>query len=375
MVIPFNKPYESKRWIDRVHENWRINKANKLKLEFESAGYSSEKHPMFFVNSATSAMEVMALITGIKPGDEVIMPSYTYAATANAFAKYGAKIIFVDIEPSTLNIDVMAVKDAISDKTRAIIPIHYGGVSADLDTLMKIAKEAKVLLLEDGAHTIGAKFNGNLLGTLGAMGCLSFHHTKNITSGGSGGSLIINAPVYLTPAEETIHQGTDQMAFKNGKVDAYTWQRLGGEYEMHPFSSAYLTEAIGDLHLVTQKRVALWNRYFEALKPLEEQGVLALAHIPEYAESNGHIFYMLTRSARERDSLSNFLQKRNISAYSHYEPLHMTDIGRKVGMHSGDLTVTNSISGRILRLPIYNDLTDEEQLVVVRNIYDFYKTL
>lgn len=378
MVIPFNKPYESQKWIDQIHKNWRHSEKSNgddLRCVFVKAGYSSEKHPMLFVNSATSALEVMALVTGIKPGDEVIMPSFTYAATANAFAKYGAKIVFVDIESDTLNIDVKAVKRAISERTRAIIPIHYGGVSADLDSLMTIARESEILLLEDGAHTIGAKFKGRLLGTFGDMGCLSFHQTKNITSFGSGGSLIVNDSKYLDAAEETVHQGTDQVAFKEGRVDAYTWQRLGGEYEMHPFSRAYLAEAMVDLNLVTERRKSLWSRYYEALKPLEDQGIISLAKIPDYAMPNGHIFYLLTNSSNERDALSGYLKMRNISAYTHYEPLHMTGIGRQVGVHSGNLSVTNSISERILRLPIYYDLTDEQQLTVVKNIYDFYRTL
>jgi dTDP-4-amino-4,6-dideoxygalactose transaminase len=375
MVIPFNKPYESEQWTDLVHKNWRhSDNGKKLRHAFDKSGYSVEKHPMLFVNSATAALEVMALVTGIKPGDEVIMPSFTYAATANAFAKFGAKVIFVDIEASTLNIDVSAVKNAISERTKAIIPIHYGGVSADMDALMAIC-ETDILLLEDGAHTVGAKFRGKLLGTMGNLGCLSFHHTKNITSGGSGGSLIVNDLMYLNPSEETIHQGTDQAAFKKGKVDAYTWQRLGGEYGMHPFSSAYLTEAIGDLSMVTDRRVKLWNQYHEALKPLQDQGVLSLAKIPGYAESNGHVFYVLTGSVRERNALCGYLQNRNISAYSHYEPLHRTQIGRRVGKHSGDMAVTMSVSERILRLPIYYDLTDEQQLTVINKIYDFYKTL
>lgn len=376
MVIPFNKPHESEKWIDRVHKNWQ-NSDNEKRLHcaFNEAGYSSDQHPMLFVNSATSALEVMALVSGIKPGDEVIMPSYTYAATANAFAKYGAKIVFVDIEPYTLNIDVKAVKNAISKRTKVIVPIHYGGISADLDTLMATSRDSDILLLEDGAHTVGAKFKGKLLGTFGDLGCLSFHHTKNITSGGSGGSLIVNDRRYLDAAEVTIHQGTDQVAFKKGRVDAYTWQRLGGEYEMHPFSSAYLAESIGDLGVVTSRRITLWNQYYEALKPLSDLGILSLARIPEYAESNGHIFYIITGSKGERKALSGYLQMRNISAYSHYEPLHMTNIGRSVGVFSGDMTVTNSISGRILRLPIYYDLTDEQQLTVVKKIYDFYKKL
>lgn len=376
MVVPFNKSYESEKWIDLVHKRWQNSDNEKrLRCAFNEAGYSSDQHPMLFVNSATSALEVMALVTGIKPGDEVIIPSFTYAATANAFAKYGAKIVFVDIEPHTLNIDVKAAKNAISERTKAIVPIHYGGVSADLDALMATSRDSDILLLEDGAHTVGAKFKSRLLGTFGALGCLSYHHTKNITSGGSGGSLVVNDPSYMDAAEETIHQGTDQMAFKKGRVDAYTWQRLGGEYDMHPFSRAYLAEAIGDLSIVTDRRTSLWSQYYEALKPLEDQGILSLAQIPDYAESNGHIFFILAGSTRERNALSAYLQKRNISAYSHYEPLHMTDIGRNVGVYSGDMTVTNSISGRILRLPIYYDLTDEQQLTVINNIYDFYKKL
>ncbi len=378
MVIPFNKPYESNKWIDQIHKKWHQSEnANNesLRFTFERAGYSSEKNPMLFVNSATSALEVMALVIGIKPGDEVIMPSFTYAATANAFAKFGAKIVFVDIESDTLNIDVKAVKNAISERTKAIIPIHYGGVSADLGALLSIARESDILLLEDGAHTIGAKYKDRLLGTIGDMGCLSFHQTKNITSFGSGGSLIINDSKYLDAAEETIHQGTDQMAFKKGRVDAYTWQRLGGEYEMHPFSRAYLTEAMVDLNMVTEKRKLLWSRYYETLKPLEDQGIISLAKIPDYALPNGHIFYMLTNSSNERDALSGYLQMKNISAYTHYEPLHMTGIGRRVGVHSGNLSITNSVSERILRLPIYYDLTEKQQLTVVKNIYDFYMTL
>lgn len=327
----------------------------------------------YFLKSATNALEVASLALDIRKDDEIIMPSFTYAATGNAFARQGAKIVFVDIEEDTLNIDPKEVAKAITDRTRAIIPIHYGGIAADMHSLQRIAGNCGALILEDAAHCTDASFEGRALGTIGDLGCLSFHHTKNITSGGSGGCLFVNNPSFLQGIEEIVHQGTNQSAFLNGTIPKYKWQRIGGEFEMTGYSMVYLAESLRKLDQVTKRRLEIWNSYMAAFKPLEEKGYLRLAKRPEYANSNGHIFYLLLPSEGIRNDLKSYLNEWKIEAFSHYEPLHDTSIGRIVGVARGSLSKTNEVRDRILRLPVHFNLSQENQERVIDCVLGFFK--
>ena len=355
---------------------------------------------MLLTHSATASLELMALAMGIKPGDEVIMPSFTYAATANAFAKFGAVIKFVDIEPLTLNIDPIKVEAAITSKTRAVIPIHYGGIAADMMALRAIIAKTsqqfkkgedavslgansneryltdenqKIYLCEDASHTIGAAYMNKPLGTMGDMGCISFHHSKNITSGGTGGCLFIKNKDLSAIAEEALYQGTNRMAFLKGEVSNYHWQRLGGAYDMPVMQQVILLQALSTLSKVTERRRELWYRYQMNLIPLAHQGYITLAVLPKYAEINGHIFYLKVNSSIQRDDLMRWLMDRNIETRTHYEPLHTTKIGVKVGRAIGSFSQTNETVKTLVRLPIYNGMTDGEQDEVIAAIYQFFK--
>lgn len=359
-MIPFNKPY-----IPKTNNQDQGIEDQAILNQLVKRGYEGQ---LILVNSATSALEIMALSMDIKHGDEIIMPSFTYAATANAFARAGAKIVFVDIEDHTLNIDPDEVEKALTSKTRAIIPIHYGGVSADMERLADLASNCGAFLLEDAAHGIGAFYKDKPLGTLGNMGCISFHPTKNISCG-SGGVLIVNDSRHKTTTEEILHQGTNRLAFNRGKVSQYTWQRLGGEFSIHPYAKPVLNQSMKDLDLITEKRIADWHGYYDRLLDLEKRGVLKLPTVPDYAKINGHIFYVLVEN---RESLETFLLGKGIEAYSHYEPLHATGIGRTVGCAPGNMAKTNRNSRQVLRLPMFYDLKQEELEFVVDRLYDFF---
>lgn len=327
---------------------------------------------LYLVQSATQALEVMALGLELSSGDEIIMPSYTYVATANAFAKTGAKIVFADIEPRTLNISPETIAPLISPKTKAIIPIHYGGMAADLEGIKSLISSSEIVLLEDAAHGVDSSYDRKPLGTLGVMGCISFHATKNIHAGGSGGLLLVNASKYDTIASETIFQGTNRKAFYEGKVSSYQWQRLGGAYEMSPYSLAFLNTALSEVKEVTAHRQALWMRYYEALKPLEVRGFLKLRHT---GPANGHIFYMIIEKKAWRLGLQRHLAHQEIEAFTHYEPLHLSKAGQRYGAGNAHFPVTERVAHGLLRLPLYNTLSFDQQDRVIESIRAYFATL
>lgn len=327
----------------------------------------------FFMQSGTAALEVMALAMEFTPGEEVILPSFTYPATANAFLMAGARLVFADIEPDTLNLDPKSVERLLSSRTKAIVPIHYGGVAADVPQLEKLAESCGAVLLEDAAHCIGASFRGKPLGTFGAMGTLSFHSTKNITSAGFGGCLFVEDPNRRSMVEEITVQGTDRAAYRAGRVSAYRWKRQGGEYVMPVFSMAYLRASLERLEEVTERRKMLWKKYHELLSPLEEEGFLKLCKVPESAGINGHVFYVLLKDRKEREGLKHHLHERRIEAFSHYEPLHDTVIGRSAGRCDGEMEITGSISGRILRLPMHMELSTDQVERICQAVEEFHR--
>lgn len=375
--IRFNEPYGDDEIFRRAAEISRLRLFDDDSIEemlqrrLSSIDLYSGSLSPFFMQSATAALEVMALAMDFKPGDEVIIPSFTYPATANSFLRAGASIVFADIEQDTCNLDPKSVKRAITGRTRAIVPIHYGGVAADVKKLAEIAKDCGAVLLEDAAHCIGASFMGQPLGTFGTMGAVSFHYTKNITSAGRGGCLFVTDEGYRETVSEIICQGTDRVAYREGKVSSYKWKRPGGEYQMPVFSMAYLEASLGRLTQVTDRRRELWLMYHSQLSQLEAEGHLRLCRAPKDAGINGHVFYILQNSRKERDSLKAHLEENRIEAFTHYEPLHDTAIGRGAGRCEGDMSVTNSVSGRLLRLPMHMGLKDEDIDRVCCSIRDF----
>jgi dTDP-4-amino-4,6-dideoxygalactose transaminase len=376
--IRFNEPYShaemieaSLRHIAAFPFDGTVHKS-RLEACFRDFGGYFDTSSLHFLQSATSALEVMALAMDLRPGDEIILPSFTYAATANAFARQGAKLVFVDIEKDTLNIDTACVERAVTERTRGIIPIHYGGIAADMGELRRIADSCGALLLEDASHGIGAAYDGKPLGTIGDFGCLSFHHSKNMTAGGSGGCLFVGQEDYRGIVDEIVNQGTNRTAFLSGRVDAYRWQRVGGEYQMTNHAMAFLAEAMKELSSVTTMRQALWTRYRDAFRPLEEKGCLRMAKLPSYARTNGHIFYLLLPSGAAREALKRFLCDRDIEAFSHYEPLHDTVIGRQVGEGRGEMEVTMAVAEGILRLPMHGRLTKQDQDRVIKAVHDYF---
>ena len=388
--IVFNKPFVTEDIIDQTHEIIKAQLFNTRALD-KTLEAAFRKHVkvedttrLFFTQSATQALEMMALAIGLGEGDEVIMPSYTYAATANAFARLGVKIVFADMEVGTMNLSAATVEPLISDRTRAVVPIHYGGNAAELSALMALSKKYGFLVLEDAAHGIGASYQSQPLGSIGHMGCLSFHHTKNINAGGSGGVLMVNTKAIrssklITMIEEIYQQGTNRHAFINGEVKSYHWQRLGGEYEMSAFSKAFLTKALPNLQSVTEKRVALWHRYFTEIKDslarhgLEER--VRLPIISSKAAGNGHIFQIILDSAETREAMISAMAKKGIDVYTHYEPLHLSLAGKRYGVTRYLLDETRKIANGLIRLPLYEALTFEEQDRVIEALDLFFSQM
>lgn len=370
--IPFHQPYRlhHQAVFELLKESKDLNQKATLLLKEKLS--LDDSYDVFLTQSATGALEMIALSLGLTCEDEIIMPAFTYAATANAFARTGAKIVFADIEPETLNLDPNSVKARMTARTKAIVPIHYGGVAADIEQLIKLCDDTECLIIEDAAHGIGAHYKGQLLGTLGLMSAYSFHHTKNIHAGGSGGVLILNRnharyTEQLYKSISTIYaQGTDRYAFIEGRVPAYTWQTLGGEFEMTDYSKATLIDQLTHYEAIVERRKNIYTKYEYALKSLSEQtGLFSLVQTSEAHSNNGHIFWVVFNSAEERLLLQNRLAENDISAYTHYEPLHLSTAGRLYGKTGEALPVTERIADRLLRLPIYHELTEEQQDFII----------
>jgi dTDP-4-amino-4,6-dideoxygalactose transaminase len=322
--------------------------------------------------SCTHALEMSAILADIKSGDEVIMPSYTFVSTANAFVLRGAKIVFVDIRPDTMNIDEKLIEPAITNKTKAIVPVHYAGVSCEMDTILAIAREHNLLVIEDAAQGVGAKYKGNTLGTIGSMGCYSFHETKNISCG-EGGSLLIQDEKLTERAEIIREKGTNRSKFWRGQVDKYTWVDIGSSYLPSELNAAYLYAQLCDIDKINSDRLNTWKRYYEGLKPLAEKGRIELPFIPESCEHNAHMFYIKVRDIDERSNLISYLKERDISSAFHYIPLHSSPAGRRFGCFYGNDSWTTKESERLLRLPMYYGLTEGDCECVIEAINEFFK--
>lgn len=321
--------------------------------------------------SCTHATELAALLADIQPGDEIIMPSFTFVSTANAFVLRGGVPVFVDIRPDTMNIDETLIEAAITEKTRAIVPVHYAGVACEMDTIMDIARRHDLVVIEDAAQGVLASYKGQALGSIGDYGCYSFHETKNYSMG-EGGALLIKDPANVERAEIIREKGTDRSKYYRGQVDKYRWQDFGSSYLPSELNVAYLYAQLEMADDINEARLARWNQYFELLKPLADAGKIELQTIPEGCVHNAHMFWLKTADEQECAALREFLKEYDILAVSHYVPLHSAPAGVKYGRFCGEDRYTTKESERLLRLPMYYGLKEEEAAFVAEKVKEFY---
>ena len=322
--------------------------------------------------SCTSALEMAALLCDIKPKDEVIMSSYTFVSTANAFVLRGAKIVFVDIRPDTMNINEKLIENAITAKTRAIVPMHYAGISCEMDTILDIAERYHLLVVEDAAQGVMSSYRGKALGAIGDFGCYSFHETKNYSMG-EGGALLIQNKNYVERAEILREKGTNRSQFWRGQVDKYTWVDLGSSFLPSELNAAYLYGQLTKADEINENRLKSWNFYYEKLYPLFEQRKIEIPIVPKDCVHNAHMFYIKTSDIAERDALIRYLKEHEIETVFHYIPLHSATAGLKFGRFHGDDVYTTKESERLLRLPLYYGLQSEDISKVVASICQFYE--
>ena len=323
--------------------------------------------------SCTHATELAALLADIREGDEVIMPSYTFVSTADAFVLRGAKVVFVDVRPDTMNIDEKLIEDAVTERTRAIVPVHYAGVGCEMDAIMDIAARHHLMVIEDAAQGIMSTYKGKALGTFGEFGCFSFHETKNFSMG-EGGALLIRDEKYIEDAEIFREKGTDRSKYFRGQVDKYRWQNYGSSYLPSDMNAAYLYAQLQLADEITQARMDRWNEYLEQLSPLAKEGRIELPYIPSCCKHNAHMFYIKTKDMEERSRLIDFLKQKEILTVFHYVPLHSAPAGMKFGRFHGEDKYTTKESERLLRLPLFYTLTADQVEYITEQIKAFYHT-
>jgi dTDP-4-amino-4,6-dideoxygalactose transaminase len=331
-------------------------------------------HKALLTHSGTGALEMAAHLCGMQPGDEVIMPSFTFVSTANAFVSRGAVPVFVDIRPDTLNIDEQKIAAAIGRRTKAILVVHYGGIACAMDTIMKLAARHNLWVVEDAAQALLCRDGERCLGTIGHLGCLSFHETKNIISG-EGGAFLINVPELVERAEILWEKGTDRKKFYRGEVDKYTWVDLGSSYLPSELTAAFLMAQFDEAQKIIEVRKRLFAYYRKRLKPLADQGIFQIPAVADHHHHNGHLFYLLLASQDQRSRLINYLKQAGVYAVFHYVPLHSSPAGKRFGrVAGGEMTVTDRISERLLRLPLYFEMTPNDIDFVVAQIESFFET-
>lgn len=376
-MIPFNKPTYTGNEEKYVLESMKSSKIS------GDGNFTLKCHKWFeeklrckkalLTTSCTHALEMAAILLDIKEGDEVIMPSYTFVSTANAFVLRGAKIVFVDIRPDTMNIDETKIEEAITSKTKVIVPVHYAGVACEMDTIMDIAKKYNLFVVEDVAQGMMSKYKDKALGTIGHLGAFSFHETKNYTSAGEGGLLIINDENFVQRAEIIREKGTNRSLFFRGMVDKYSWVDLGSSYLMNDVSAAYLWGNIEKADEINQNRLNSWQKYYDGLKELENKGFMELPKIPDGCVQNAHMFYLKVKDLEERTALLDYLKENDIGAVFHYVPLHSAPAGEKFGRFEGEDEFTTKESERLIRLPMYYGLEDNKLLKVIDVVKEFFK--
>lgn len=322
--------------------------------------------------SCTHATEMAALLAKIKEGDEVIMPSYTFVSTADAFVLRGAKVVFVDIRPDTMNIDETKIEAAITEKTKAIVPVHYAGVSCEMDTIMEIAKRHNLIVIEDAAQGIMSSYKGKALGTIGDIGCYSFHETKNYSMG-EGGAILFREDKFVEEAEIIREKGTDRSKFFRGQVDKYSWKEAGSSYLPSDMNAAYLYAQLEMADEINNARLEIWNTYYTGFEDLKNAGKIELPTIPEGCVHNAHMFYIKTKDIEERTALIAHLKANDILSVFHYIPLHSAPAGIKYGRFDGEDVYTTRESERLTRLPLYYGLTKEQNLYIIDKVKEFYR--
>lgn len=375
-MIPFNKPpftgNEEKYVIEAMHSSAIAGDGNfsrKCQSWFE-ARLDCKK--ALLTPSCTHALEMSAILIDIQPGDEVIMPSYTFVSTANAFVLRGAKIVFVDVRPDTMNIDERLIEAAITHKTKAIVPVHYAGIGCQMDVIMEIANRYKLFVIEDAAQGVMSKFKGRLLGSFGHLSAYSFHETKNYTSGGEGGLLVINDERFVNRAEIIREKGTNRSQFFRGMVDKYSWVDIGSSYLPGELQAAYLWGGLEKADEINDDRLSTWRHYYDSLYGLKQLGVIELPEVPDECEHNAHMFYIKLKDLDERERLIKHMKRESILCVFHYVPLHSSQAGEVFGRFSGDDIYTTRESERLLRLPIYYGITDNEVKNIVRVLIEFF---
>lgn len=373
--LPFHKPYfagNESTYLAKAMSNLQLSGdgqfTKKCHVWFEE---NLRVNKALLTTSCTHALEMMAILLDIQEGDEVIMPSYTFVSTANAFALRGGKIVFVDIRPDTMNIDEHKIEEAITAKTKAIVAVHYAGVACEMDTIIEIAKKHNLYVVEDAAQGITSTYRGKTLGTIGDLGTYSFHDTKNITCG-EGGVLLINNPAFSERAEIIREKGTNRSQFFRGQIDKYSWKDIGSSYLPSELNAAILLAQLEMLEKIQTKRHAIWSLYNELLQPLYDKKIIQLPQIPDECGHNAHIFFFKVKDLDEREKLLNHLKQNGIGAVFHYVPLHSSDAGIKFGRFHGLDEFTTNESEKLVRLPLYFDMDNDDIVFICSKIKEYY---
>jgi dTDP-4-amino-4,6-dideoxygalactose transaminase len=367
--IPFNRPYMTGKELDNIaqaHVRGSLAGDGPMTKQcHEWLERNTGTRKALLTHSCTAALEMAALLADVSDGDEVIMPSFTFVSTANAFVLRGAKVVFVDIRPDTLNIDESLIEAAITERTRAIAPVHYAGVACEMDTILSIARRRGLMVIEDAAQGVMASYKGRALGAIGDLGAYSFHETKNVISG-EGGALLVNRDDLVQRAEILREKGTDRSRFFRGQVDKYTWQDIGSSFLPGEITAAFLAAQLQEARRITDARLLSWGRYHALLEPLERAGRLRRPVVPEGCEHNAHMYYVLLAPDVDRAAVLKCLKDAQINAVFHYVPLHTAPAGRQFGRAAGELPLTIDLSQRLVRLPLWVGLTQDQQQRVAK---------
>lgn len=372
VMIDFNvPPYvgKEKEYIEKAIKNKKICGDGEFTKKCHKWIEEKTGEKALLTTSCSSALDMSAILADIKPGDEVILPSYTFVSTADAFVLRGATVVFVDIRPDTMNIDEKLIEDAITEKTKAIVPVHYAGVACEMDAIMDIAKRHNLIVVEDAAQGVMSEYKGRPLGTIGDYGCYSFHETKNYSMG-EGGALLVKDNDKFEEAEIIREKGTDRSRFFRGQVDKYTWVAAGSSFLPSDINAAYLYAQLEKADEINNSRLHAWNLYYENLKDVKQ---IELPYVPKECKHNAHMFYIKAKDMEERTKLIKFLKENDICTVFHYIPLHSAPAGKKYGRFHGEDKYTTKESERLLRLPMYYGLKDEDVLKVCEKIKEFYK--
>jgi dTDP-4-amino-4,6-dideoxygalactose transaminase len=369
--LPFNRPYISGRELYNIanaHLSGHLSGDGQYtKLCHAWLERYTRSAKALLTHSCTAALEMAALLLKIQPGDEVIMPSFTFVSTANAFVLRGAVPVFVDIREDTLNLDERLIESAITERTRAVVPVHYAGVACEMDSIMAVAHKRQIKVVEDAAQGVMASYKGRALGSIGDLGAYSFHETKNVISG-EGGALLVNEPLLVQRAEIIREKGTDRSRFFRGEVDKYTWQEVGSSFLPGELIAAFLWAQLDEAERITEERLACWELYHELLEPLEKEGLLRRPVVPADCQHNAHMYYVLLDSAASREQLLDDLKRQGIGAVFHYVPLHASPAGERYGRVHDSMVVTERQSERLVRLPLWLGISEAEQNQVVEQI-------